>query len=60
MNAKACMLTSVAIFAVSIILSIVSNFLEGYMQLWISLPACLMLVPGWVFNIIGWIKLIRS
>ena len=60
MNAKACMLTSVAIFAVSIILSIVSNFLEGYMQLWISLTACLMLVPGWVFNIIGWIKLIKS
>ena len=60
MNAKACMLTSVAIFAVSIILSIVGNFLEGYMQLWISLTACLMLVPGWVFNIIGWIKLIRS
>ena len=60
MNAKACMLTSVAIFAVSIILSIVGNFLEGYMQWWISLTACLMLVPGWVFNIIGWIKLIRS
>lgn len=59
MNAKTCMLTSITIFAVAIVLSIVSNFFEGYMQLWISCAACLMVIPGWIFNIIGWVKLIR-
>ena len=59
MNAKTCAWTSIMIFAVVIALSIVSNFFEGYTQLWISIAACLMLIPGWTFNIIGWIKLIR-
>ena len=59
MNAKTCMLISVMIFAVSIVMSLTSNLFEGYMQLWISLAACLMLIPGWIFNIVGWIKLIR-
>ena len=59
MDAKTCMWTSVMIFAVESALSIVSNFFEGYTQLWISITACLMLIPGWIFNIIGWVKLIR-
>ena len=59
MNTKTCMLISVMIFAVSIVMSLTSNLFEGYMQLWISLAACLMLIPGWIFNIVGWIKLIR-
>lgn len=59
MNAKICMWTSIIIFAVVIVLSIVSNFFEGYTRLWISIAACLMLIPGWIFNIIGWVKLIR-
>ena len=60
MDAKTCMWTSVMIFAVEIALSIVSNFFEGYTQLWLSIAACLMLIPGWIFNIIGWVKLIRG
>ena len=60
MNAKTCMWTSVMIFAMVFALSIVSNFFEGYMQLWVSFTACLMLIPGWIFNIIGWVKLIRE
>ena len=59
MDAKACMWTSIMIFAVSMVLSLTSNLFEGYMQLWLLLTACLMLIPGWIFNIIGWVKLIR-
>ena len=59
MNAKTCMWTSIMIFAVSIVMSLTSNLFEGYMQLWLSLAACMMLIPGWIFNIVGWIKLIR-
>lgn len=59
MNAKVCTWTSIMIFAVSMVLSLASNLFEGYMQLWLLLTACLMLIPGWIFNIIGWVKLIR-
>ena len=59
MNAKTCMWTSIMIFAVVITLSIASNFFEASTQLWISIAACLRLIPGWIFNIIGWVKLIR-
>lgn len=59
MDAKTCMWTSIMIFAVSMVLSLTSNLFEGYMQLWLLLTACLMLIPGWIFNIIGWVKLIR-
>ena len=59
MDAKTCMWTSIMIFAVVIVLSIVSNFFEGYTRLWISIAACLMLIPGWIFNIIGGVKLSR-
>ena len=59
MDAKVCMWTSIMIFAVSMVLSLTSNLFEGYIQLWLLLTACLMLIPGWIFNIIGWVKLIR-
>lgn len=59
MDAKTCMWTSIMIFAVSMVLSLTSNLFEGYIQLWLLLTACLMLIPGWIFNIIGWVKLIR-
>ena len=59
MDAKTCMWTSIMIFAVSKVLSLTSNLFEGYMQLWLLLTACLMLIPGWIFNIVGWVKLIR-
>ena len=59
MDAKTCMWTSIMIFAVSRVLSLTSNLFEGYIQLWLLLTACLMLIPGWIFNIIGWVKLIR-
>ena len=48
MDAKTCMWTSIMIFAVVIVLSIVSNFFEGYTRLWISIAACLMLIAGWI------------
>ena len=59
MNDKTCMWTSIMIFVVSMVLSLTSNLFEGYTQLWISLAACMMLIPGWIFNIVGWVKLIR-
>lgn len=60
MSAKICMWTSIMIFAVSLVMSIISFFFEGYVRLWLASTSLMMAVPGWIFNIIGWIKLIRE